>query len=333
MIVFDQVWVFFLLPLPLLVGWLLKAYATQRDALRAPIFRRLVEITGKRSRRNALVLRRNLLQKLGVVIGWLCLVMGGAAPQWLGEPIVQTQPARDLMFAVDLSGSMETKDFVFNDRFNPSKPIDRLAGVKTVIKEFVSQRDNDRVGLIVFGSAPYLQIPFTLDYVLFEQLLSEAQIRMAGPKTMLGDAIGLAVKHFSSSMTKKKVLILLTDGNDSGSLVPPLEAAKVALEEGITIHTIVVGDPAATGEQELDIGTLELISAITGGVFFRAESADELTRVYSALDKLEAVSVEVTTYRPKRSLFHWFLGVAFILQLVVQLRMAIKSMRRQRVMP
>ena len=196
------------------------------------------------------------------------------------------------------------------------------------MNEFVGDREGDRLGLIVFGSSPYLQVPFTLDHELFKVLLSEARTRMAGPKTMLGDAVGLAVNHFSSSDKQQKVLILLTDGNDSGSRVPPLDAAQVAADAGITIHTIAVGDLEATGEQVMDVETLQEMSAITGGVFFRATSGDQLQKVYQSLDALEPQRVDSENYRPRQSLFFWPLGVALVMQLILQFSRAVKHQGR-----
>ncbi len=326
MIVFDKLWVALLLPLPLLIAYVSGAYKTQRDALRAPFFQRLVDISGAHPGEGALILQRNRLQKAAIALTWILLITALADPQWLGEPIVKQQPARDLMLAVDLSGSMEAEDFTFDEQ----QPMQRLSGVKQVLRRFVAERPDDRLGLIVFGSAPYLQVPFTLDHRLFDQLLDEVQPRMAGPKTMLGDAIGLAVKHFASSTSRKKVLILLTDGNDSGSLVPPAEAARVALDQGIVIHTIAIGDPAATGEQALDLESLQQVSAISGGLFFHATSGTQLKSIYQELNRLETRDVEVASYRPKQSLFHWPIGAMIIMQLLTQVGLAIASWRASR---
>ena len=135
---------------------------------------------------------------------------------------------------------------------------------------------------------------------------------------MLGDAVGLAVNHFASSEQPQKVLILLTDGNDSGSRIPPVDAAQVAADAGITIHTVAVGDPAASGEQALDLDTLKAMSEATGGVFFRATTGEQLQEVYSSLENLEPQQVESSYYRPRHALFMWPLGAALILQLLFQ---------------
>lgn len=339
MIVFQQPWAFVLLPLPLLVTWLMEAYHTPRAALRVSVFQQLVNLTGHRPARGALILKRNVWQQLGVLCSWVAIVTALAQPVWLGEPRIQQLPARDLMLAVDLSGSMDSQDFVLQGQ----PPRQRLAGVKKVVAEFVAQREGDRLGLIVFGNAPYLQVPFTEDQPLFLELLNEAQTRMAGPKTMLGDAIGLAVNHFSGSdargegatntrrssgySAKEKVLLLLTDGNDSGSRVPPLDAAKVAADKGIVIHTIAVGDPQAVGEEAMDLAVLQGISAQTGGVFFEAQSGDQLRAVMETLETLEPQLKDSISYRPQRHLFFWPLGIGLMLQLLVQCGLAVTRLK------
>jgi Ca-activated chloride channel family protein len=330
MIVFDKLWVFLLLPLPLVIAYFSDAYKTPRDALRVPFFQRLIHVSGYRPGDGALVLRRNQVQKLAMFLTWLLLLTALSDPHWVGDPIVKKQPARDLMMAVDLSASMAEEDFIPIDAFDDGKDessdaIERLAGVKQVLQGFVDKRKQDRLGLIAFGSAPYLQVPFTLDHDLFSRLLGEVQVRMAGPKTMLGDAIGLAVTHFNTSSARDKILILLTDGNDSGSLVPPLEAARVALDEGVVIHTIAFGNPEATGEQEMDLETLQLISTMTKGVFFRATTGEQLDLIYQELNKLVGQDVEVVTYRPRQTLFHWPIAIMVCMQLLVMLLLAYRS--------
>ncbi len=320
MIVFERTWPLIFLLLPFVIHFVMNAYHTPRAALRVSVFKQLVNLSGNEPGKGALILRRNLLQQLVLLLSWLSVIAALCQPVWLGDVQKILKPSRDIMIAVDLSGSMEAEDFSFND----SRQTDRLSGVKTVVSEFINNREGDRFGLIVFGSRPYLQVPFTQDHDLFTTLLFETRTRMAGPKTMLGDAIGLAVNHFASSDISQKVLILLTDGNDSGSRVPPLDAAQVALDAGITIHCVAVGDLAATGEQEMDVEALKDISAITGGVFFRATSATQLQQVYRSLAVLEPQQVESENYRPRTPLFYWPLGIALIIQLLLQLTLAVR---------
>ena len=156
----------------------------------------------------------------------------------------------------------------------------------------------------MFGQAAFLQAPFTEDREVVGALLEELQPRMAGAQTMIGDAIGLAVRLFEASEKQNKVVVLLTDGNDTGSKMPVGRAAEIAGEDGITIHTIAMGDPATVGEQALDTKALEGVSGATGGRSFLALDRDALESVYVELDRLEPERVDTLSYRPKHTL-HW----------------------------
>ncbi len=296
---------FLFLPLPLLVYWLSPVYQESQDSVRVPFFQRLVELTGQKPSKGAVVLQRVIFQKFWVPITWLLVITALARPEWIGEPIEQTKSARDLMVAVDLSGSMETKDF----RTTDGVEISRLAAVKQVLAEFIDQREHDRLGLIVFGDSPYLQAPFTQDHAAWITLLNETEIAMAGQSTMFGDAIGLAIKLFEYSETDNRVLIVLTDGNDTGSKVPPIEAAKVAEHKGVTIYTIAIGNPETSGDEALDMGAMEAIADITGGGFYQALERVQLQKAYQDIARLEPEEFETLSYRPRYSLHHYPLAV------------------------
>lgn len=300
MLAFELPWAFALLALPLFVVWLVPEFRDEGEAVRAPFFKRLVELTGTLPTEGAVVIRKRGWQKLYHIVGWGLVVAALAQPVWVGEPIVQELPARDLLLIVDLSGSMEENDFTGRD----GTRITRLEAVKEVVAEFIARRESDRLGLAVFGQAAYLQAPFTEDREVVGSLLGELQPRMAGAQTMIGDAIGLAVRLFEASDKQNKVVILLTDGNDTGSKMPVERAAEIAAEEGITIHTIAMGDPATVGEQALDTAVLEAVSKATGGRSFLALDRDQLDSVYAELDRLEPEHIDTQSYRPKRSL-HW----------------------------
>lgn len=306
---FAYPWLLILLPAPLLVRWLVPAYREQKESVRTPFFQELAEQAGLKPSSGAVILQRNIGQRVLLPLAWILLVVAVARPQWVGEPITQIESARDLMLAVDLSGSMETTDFVDPD----GNRIDRLSAVKLVLEDFVAKRETDRLGLVLFGNAAFLQVPFTLDHDVFLQLLGEAQIGMAGPQTMIGDAIGLAIKAFDASEADQRVLILLTDGNDTGSRVPPPKAADIAAQNDITIYTIGVGDPASAGEAPLDEQSLRQIAETTGGQFFRANDLEELDEVYRQLDELEPLEFESYSYRPRFELYQW-LVLAFLVQ-------------------
>ncbi|MCB1703512.1 MAG: VWA domain-containing protein [Halioglobus sp.] len=301
-------WALALLALPLAM-WLLPAYRESRDSVRVPFFDKLVELSEQRPGSGAMILRRDRIQRFLVGLMWLSLVLAAAKPEWVGAPIEQQKSGRDLMVAVDLSGSMQTRDFVLPD----GATVDRLQAVKAVLTELADQRVSDRLGLIVFGSAAYLQTPFTDDHVVWEQLLTETEIGMAGQSTVFGDAIGLAIKLFRESGSDNRVLIMLTDGNDTGSTVPPIDAAKVAQTFDIRIYTIAIGDPASAGEDALDMDTINRVSEVTGGQSFQALDQAQLRRAYQAIAELEPEVYETISFRPRQSL-HWLpIAVALLL--------------------
>jgi Ca-activated chloride channel family protein len=311
MIELAHPWALALLLLPVLMH-LLPAYRESRDSVRVPFFDKLVRLSQQRPDTGAMILRRDRAQQILVTVMWLCLVLAAAKPQWIGPPIEQQKSGRDLMVAVDLSGSMEAKDFTLPN----GEIVNRLEAVKQVLAALAEQRASDRLGLIVFGNAPYLQSPFTDDHEVWSRLLEETEIGMAGQSTAFGDAIGLAIKLFRESDSDNRVLIMLTDGNDTGSLVPPVDAAKVAATDNIRIYTIAIGDPATVGEEALDIETLQRVSEATGGSYFQAFDQQELGQAYEAIAELEPELYETISFRPRQSL-HWVpLSVAVMLYMI-----------------
>jgi Ca-activated chloride channel family protein len=312
MLNFAYPWLLLILFLPLLAYWLLPAYREPRQPVRVPFLKLLSRLAGQDASAAGTIYRRNLPQKIMVVCVWIGLITALARPQWMDEPIVKELPMRDLLVAVDLSGSMETRDFTDSS----GVATDRLTAARQVLDEFLSRRDGDRVGLVFFGSAAYVQAPFTEDLDVVRALLDEAQVRMLGPKTMLGDAIGVAINLFERSAVEDRVLIVLTDGNDTGSLVPPGRAAEIARDNGVTIYTIAMGDPQAAGEQALDEKTLQAIAATTGGQYFHAQDRVELDGIYTTLDELNPRQVETLSYRPEHELYFWPLGFSILLSLL-----------------
>jgi len=311
MITLAAPWFFLLLPVPFLVHRLVPARKEQRDAVYAPFVDRLADVMGATPQRGAVISRRRVIQAVAFGLAWILIVGALARPQWVGEPISRTVPTRDLLLAVDLSGSMEARDFTDAS----GEQVDRLTAVKQVLDGFLSRREGDRVGLIFFGTAAFVQSPFTEDLEVCRLLLNEAQVRMAGPRTVVGDAIGLAISVFEESELEDRVLIVLTDGNDTGSRVPPDKAAEIAADRGITIHTVAVGDPSAAGEELLDEEALKTIASKTGGVYAHAGDREELESVYQRLDELETRDVETQSHRPRSELFHWPLGAFLLLSL------------------
>ncbi|HEY7001655.1 MAG TPA: VWA domain-containing protein [Candidatus Udaeobacter sp.] len=298
-------WLLLLLPLPLAVYWLTSAHQETREGLVVPFIDRLASQTGQAPAEGAVVMRGGWLRTISLTVTWLCVVVALARPQIIEPPVTKQVPVRDLLLAVDLSGSMATQDFADAK----GKKVDRLTAVKEVLDDFLSKRKGDRVGLIFFGSAPFVQAPFTEDLKVCRELLDEAQVNMAGPQTAFGDALGLTITLFDRSQVKDRVLIALTDGNDTASKVAPVKAAEIARDKGIVVHTVAVGDPRAAGEDALDVDTLKNVAATTGGLYAHAADRGQLNQIYEKLDKLETHKVETVSHRPRRDVFWWPLAL------------------------
>ena len=325
MLEFAWYWAFLLLPLPLLAWWLLPPYRERQASVQVPFFERLAAATGQTPQRGAVILRRRAIQMLVAALTWVLIVVALARPQWLGEPLRHETAARDLILAVDISGSMEQNDF----RTTDGRTLKRLDGVKRVLADFIGRRHGDRVGLILFGSKAYVQVPFTQDLATAQQLLDQTQVGMAGQQTVIGDSIGLALKTFETSKAQQKLMILLTDGNDTASRVPPEHAADIARQREVVVYTIGVGDPNASGDDRVDLAVLQTVARTTGGRFFRAEDGAQLEKIYADIDKLAPATVEMQSWRPKLPLFHWPLGTAVILTLAAWLVLLASGWKRR----
>lgn len=325
MLQFSYPWLFLLLPLPLVVYWLAPAHQEPRLAVYVPFMQVLSRLAGGATASGATITRRRRLQLGQIVLSWLALVAALARPVWLGEAVIRELPMRDMLVALDLSGSMETRDFT--DAAN--RPAQRLEAAKQVLDGFLARRDGDRVGLVFFGSSAFVQAPFTDDLQVVRQLLDEAQVRMLGPRTVLGDAIGMAIPLFERSEVDERVLIALTDGNDTGSLVPPVRAAEIARDHDVRIFTIAMGDPQAAGEQALDEATLRSVAETTGGGYYHAEDRAELEQVYAELDRLTPRLVESQSFRPEHELYHWPLAFALLLSMVYFASVEFRSFLRR----
>ncbi|WP_246146522.1 VWA domain-containing protein [Rubripirellula lacrimiformis] len=257
---------------------------------------------------------------------WVLVLVSLARPQWIEPPISKTLPTRDMLLLVDLSGSMQQQDFTDNT----GKKVDRLTAVKQVLGEFLVKREGDRVGLVVFGDAAYLQAPFSTDLQLCRQLLDECEVGMAGPRTAIGDAIGLGVNLFDSSDAPAKTIIALTDGNDTKSKAPPIEAARVAAQRDIHIHTIAIGDATTVGEDKLDEQTLRDVASAAGGSYFFAADRSNLIKIYDQLDEIETRQIKTISLRPRKDIYYLPLSLALALSLISKL---IATCRRPKPMP
>lgn len=312
-LVFGQAWAFWLLPLPLLI-LLLPALKYRAESLFTPYFSDLLSIKKEKPSPGVRIARRNWLQMILMFLVWICLIVALAAPQLIGEPEKQIKTARNLLINIDLSLSMETRDWTSKEGRRTS----RWEAVKEVMSEFIERRAGDRMGLILFATQPYLQTPFTDDLEVVEELLNESEIGMAGAKTAMGNAIGKAVELFQTDSIEKKVMILVSDGEDSGSELNPIQAARLAALDSITIYSIGIGTTSGS-IYELDEKTLTAIAEATGGQYFRASDREGLEQVYVELDKLEPIEYENEDYIPKRLLFYYPLMIALGLALIYHL--------------
>ena len=321
MFVFDYPWVFTVLPLPWIVRYFLPTRETGRVAIRVPFGRRLANVLAgtSTSEETAIQPRRLFVPSLL----WILVLCAMARPQWIEPPIVKELPTRDLLLLVDLSGSMQQEDFVNT----AGEKVDRLTATKEVLGDFLERRQGDRVGLVVFGDAPYLQAPFSTDLTLSRRLLDECDVGMAGPRTALGDAIGLGVNLFDDSDAPAKTMITLTDGNDTKSQVPPVEAARVASQRVIRIHTVAIGDPTTVGEEKLDEQALRDVAAAADGSYFYAANRKELEGIYDELDRIETREVNTITHRPRRDLFYAFVILAVFVSFLEKLVVILASRR------
>ncbi|EKO3485109.1 VWA domain-containing protein [Vibrio fluvialis] len=312
---FAYPWAFVLLPLPLLVYWLVPAYRSRENAIKVPFFTQILEALNETPKVAAGLLRASHWQQVTLILSWLLIVTALAKPSVLGEVTTREAFGRDVMMLVDLSGSMEEKDFPTRG----GEKLTRLDAAKQVLREFVTQRKGDRFGLILFGDAAFIQTPFTADQTVWLSLLDEAQTGMAGQSTNLGDAIGLGIKVFerAPTTTQERIMVVLTDGNDTGSFVAPVDAAKIAASKGIRIYVIAMGDPENIGEQPLDMDVVNRVAELTQARSFVAIDQQQLNAAYQVIDKLEPQKYSSESYRPKISLHHYLIAVVLVLHLIV----------------
>jgi Ca-activated chloride channel family protein len=317
-------WVLLALPLP----WLLRLLLPEaRGLVEAGLL--VPSLSGFETLRDRSAAEHMLNWRFWVaVLAWCLLVLAAARPERIGDELEIPVAGRNLMLAVDLSGSMDQKDFELAGR-----RVDRLTATKAVASDFIARREGDRIGLILFGERAYLQVPLTLDRDTVKILLLESEIGLAGEKTAIGDAITLAVRrvHEQEVDAGEQVLVLLTDGANTAGEVHPLKAAELAQQVGLRIYTIGIGAEsmdvssllggrrAINPSADLDEETLTAIAQQTGGRYFRATDTTSLQNIYALVDELEPVEEPETGFRPVKSYYHWPLGAAFGLVLMLGL--------------
>ncbi len=308
-----------LLPLPLVLKRFVPKTNSSSQGLKVPFFS---ELTSLLSTRPPTPRKYWLLWSL-----WILLVIAVSGPQWVGDPEPLPRQARNLMLALDLSGSMQMKDMLVQNN-----AMTRLDVVKLAATDFINKRDGDRLGLILFGSRAYLQTPLTFDRKTLLHMLNDATVGLAGQTTAIGDAIGLAIKRLTKTPTKSRVLVLLTDGANNSGVIAPRQAAEMATEKNIKIYTIGLGAESMVvqgflGPQlynpssDLNEPALKEIANLSGGKYFRAKDFKQLEKVYRQIDRLEPVDAKSTVIRPIKEYYFWPLTVAFIIFLSMGLNL------------
>ncbi|MDR2872107.1 MAG: VWA domain-containing protein [Xanthomonadaceae bacterium] len=318
--VFDDFawpWAWLILPLPWLVKWVLPPRRSEAAALRVPYgpqWKALMGIGGHSFSRRMRVLPW---------LVWILLCTAIARPQQLGDKVELPQQGRQMMLAVDLSGSMSEPDMELGGRV-----VDRLTAAKAVLADFLERRTGDRIGLLVFGERAYVLTPLTLDHDSVRDQLRDSVVGLAGRDTALGDAIGLSVKRLREQPEGERVLILLTDGVNNAGVLEPMKAAELAKAEHVRVYTIAFGGNASNSifsllgvripvnDESIDEATLQQIAEATGGRFFRARDTRELVAIYNELNHLEPVKAKDLSMRPKIERYHWPLALALGLLLL-----------------
>ena len=315
-------WAFFLLPLPLVIFWLLPKVKRQEAALKVP------NLSMWKTSSNAAHIKtgHSWPSLLLPALLWIALLTALARPHILGETVELPTSGRDLMLAIDLSGSMDIEDMQWQGR-----PVNRLFTVKKVLNDFISQRQGDRLGLVLFGSQAYLQSPLTFDWQTVQTLMNEAQIGLAGKKTAIGDAIGLTIKRLQSHPEQSRVVILLTDGANTAGEVEPLKAAELAMQSNVKIYTIGLGadfmevasffgSRKVNPSRDLDEATLQKMADMTGGHYFRARDSKELEQIYDMIDQLEPTEKDPEIFRPQMNVYFWPLSIALFISFIIALQ-------------
>ncbi|KMQ74913.1 VWA domain-containing protein [Marinobacter subterrani] len=307
-------WALVLVALPFVLQWR-KPRGQSVDAPVLPVGHWLSGLPGVTRRGNAVP----LWQKLLLLLLWVLFVTALARPQYVGEKTRMPVTGRDLMLVVDISPSMDEQDMILNGR-----SINRLQAVKQVLDDFIAHRKGDRLGLILFGTEPYVQAPLTFDLETVRTLMQEAGLGMAGRATAIGDAIGLATKRLRDRPKDQRVVVLLTDGANTAGEITPDKAAEIAAAAGVRIYTIgigaesmvqrgLLGSRRVNPSRDLDEALLTRIAQQTGGQYFRARSLPELELIYQSIDQLEPIELEGKFYRPVTELYAWPAGLAVAL--------------------
>lgn len=304
-------WALLALPLPWLMRWWPRRNAAA-PALRVPYAAGALAELGQAS-----VVAGWRIGRLLLWLAWACLCVAMARPQQLGEPVTPPQQGRQMMLAVDVSGSMSEPDMMLGNQV-----VQRLSAAKAVLADFLDRRAGDRVGLLIFGERAYTLTPITADLTTVRNQLTDSEVGLAGRDTAIGDAIALAVKRLREQPEGQRVLILLTDGVSNAGVLQPLRAAELAKAEGVRVYPVAFGGDGgmslfgvqiAAGDDPVDEATLRRIAELTGGRAFRARNTDELAGIYAELDRLEPITAAGAAVRPYIERYAWPLALAMLL--------------------
>ncbi len=320
---FAYFWVFYLLPLPLLVIWVLPAVRIRKKSLKVPFLSRVAELSGQQPKRGVRQLKRPWIRQVVLWVLWALVLTTLARPQLVGEPDMVVKTSRNFLMVADISFSMAQEDWELDD-----EKVSRWEAVKHLMGEFINEREGDRMGILLFGSNAYTLAPFTSDSHALLQLLDDTDVGMAGQQTNIGRAIGKSIELFANDTLPNKVLLLLTDGADSGIGVSPFDAAELAGTDSITIHTIGIGDPDKPSA-DLDEEALQHISKLTGGQYFLAKDAGEMEKVFEVLEEIEPVEYEYETYVPVQELYFYPLAALFAFSFITNLGIYLASLYRR----
>ena len=320
---FSYLWVFILLPLPLLARYILSPKKVSFMQIWIPLAQGLQQ--------NKIVKANPLMSFFIPWLLWILLLSAIARPVWLDQPISIQQQSRDMILSLDLSGSMDEVDMPLN-----GKKVNRLTLVKSIVREFLTERQGDRLGLILFADHAYLQTPLTFDLQTISTMVDEAQIGLVGDSTAIGESIAMAIKRFVENENEQRVLILLTDGVNTPGTIKPIQAAKQAAKNNITIYTIGIGademikrgiwgNRKVNPSADLDEKTLKQIATLTNGQYFRARNQDDLEKIYDTINQLQPIDSDVLEFRPEKNLFFWPLSLAMLILSLVVLSLKIRG--------
>ena len=321
MIEFAWPWIFLLLPLPALIIYRQSQKPTSDSILVPPSVAKALKEIEQQKRRTGFDLHTLRLLLLG--LSWLALLIAIAQPFKPETGEATPASGRAISMLIDLSTSMERRDFSIKNEALEDETVDRLVVVKKIASQFIAEREGDRIGLVLFGSEAFVASPLTYDNDSVNTVLQSSGIGMAGRTTAMGDALGLAIKSLRDDPADEKAIVLLSDGTSNAGTAEPEDAAELAQTLGITVHTIGLGsDDSVNDEQQfqsasadLDEETLKSIAGASGGKFFRAHTSDELQSIYSEIDTLESADVVAPPLIVRRDYRNSFivLSIVFLL--------------------